>query len=142
MTGVRFYICPESEFTDSAKFAIRLARMLVRKGHTVLFLAGSAERQSELSSLLWSYPADGFLPHRTDPSQPDTKLDIAADEEWPQHHDVLINLTEQVPKHYARFEHLCEVVTSTDTLLAAARTRWTHYKDRGHPLQRYETDKI
>ena len=142
MTGVRFYICPEDEFLGAAKFATRLARMLVRKGHRVLFLTGSEERQGQLSHLLWTYPADAFLPHRTKPSDPETRLDIAAECEWDDHDDVLINLTDQVPDQYARFQHLCEVVPSTDTLLASARTRWVHYKDRGHPLKRFETDNI
>ncbi len=142
MTSVRFYICPEQDWMDSAKFAIRLARVLRRKGHQVMMLTGDTEQQSALSELLWSYPADAFLPHRTEAAQPEAGLDVVAGAEWDSHQDVLINLTDQVPTHYARFEHLCEVVPSADTLLAAARTRWVHYKDRGHTLKRFETDKI
>ena len=142
MTGVRFYICPEQDWSDTAKFAVRLARVLRRRGHQVMLLTGSAERQAKLSALLWSYPADAFLPHRTQPDEPESGVDVVADSEWDSHQDVLINLTDQVPTHYARFEHLCEVVPSADTLLQAARTRWVHYKDRGHTLKRFETDKI
>ena len=142
MTGVRFYICPETEWSEAAKFAARLARQLKRRGHRILFLTESIERQKALSDWLWQYPADAFLPHRIEPTQPESGIDIAAGQEWDDHHDVLINLTDQVPPNYARFEHLCEVVPSSDTLLANARTRWIHYKDRGHPLKRIETDNI
>lgn len=142
MTGVRFYICPESEWVESAKFSIRLARQLRLRGHRILYWVPDEAHRGQLSELLWSYPADGFLPHRTAPDQADGQIDLSAGEDWPDHHDVLINLTDQVPENYARFEHLCEVVASADTLLAAARTRWVHYKDRGHPLKRHETDKF
>ena len=142
MTGVRFYICAEPNWLDAAKFSIRLARMLRRKGHRILFWVADDNAQQELTQLLWSYPADAFLPHRTAPDQTEAGIDIAAGNDWPGHHDVLINLTDSIPDPHARFEHLCEVVPGSDTLLANARDRWRHYKDRGHPLKRFETDNI
>lgn len=142
MTGVRFYICAEPEWFDAAKFSVRLARMLRRRGHRILFWVADTDQRQQLDELLWTYPADGFLPHRTDPKQPEAGIDISPSADWPDHHDVLINLTDQIPDPHARFEHLCEVVPGSDTLLAKARDRWRHYKDRGHPLKRIETDNI
>ncbi|QGG79697.1 hypothetical protein GH975_03580 [Litorivicinus lipolyticus] len=142
VTNVRFYICAEPEWLDAAKFSVRLGRMLRRKGHRLLYWTPDVDHQTQLNELMWAYPADGFLPHRIDDNDPECGIDICAGTDWAGHHDVLINLTAQIPEPHARFAHLCEVVPGAATLLDNARDRWRHYNDRGHPLKRFETDNI
>ncbi|MGB1191745.1 MAG: DNA polymerase III subunit chi, partial [Pseudomonadales bacterium] len=51
------------------------------------------------------------------------------------HHDVLVNLTEETPECFSRFTRVAEVVMSTDEAKAKSRQRYKYYRDRGYPLE-------
>ena len=46
----------------------------------------------------------------------------------------LVNLGDEVPPGFARFQRLFEIVSQNDADKVAARTRMAFYKDRGYPI--------
>ena len=49
-----------------------------------------------------------------------------------------MNLGQEVPAGFERFERFIELVTLADDDRAAARTRWKHYSDRGYAMKRHD----
>jgi DNA polymerase-3 subunit chi len=54
------------------------------------------------------------------------------------HKQVLVNLGDDVPAGFGRFERVIEVVGLNDTDRQLARTRWRHYADRGYTITRHD----
>jgi DNA polymerase III subunit chi len=54
------------------------------------------------------------------------------------HYDLLINLDEQWPPFFARFERLVEIVGTDEDNKALARQRYKFYKERGYPLNTFD----
>ncbi len=53
-------------------------------------------------------------------------------------HDVLINLSSEVPPFFSRFNRVADLVGGNDTQRAEARERYRFYKDRGYTLNTHE----
>ena len=51
-----------------------------------------------------------------------------------QQDELLVNLADDVPAGFARYQRLFEIVTRQDTDKATARNRMAFYKDRGYPI--------
>jgi DNA polymerase-3 subunit chi len=49
-------------------------------------------------------------------------------------HDVLINLADQLPSFFSRFERLIECVDHDPEVKQASRSRFKYYRDHGYPL--------
>jgi DNA polymerase-3 subunit chi len=48
--------------------------------------------------------------------------------------DIIINLDQEPPSVFSRFDRLLEIVTSEETDLKASRLRYRYYKERGYDL--------
>jgi DNA polymerase-3 subunit chi len=55
--------------------------------------------------------------------------------------EVLLNLGDEVPEGFERFDRLIEIVSSDDHGRAQARVRWKHYKSLGYELQQHDLSK-
>jgi len=94
-----------------------------------------------LDRLLWLQPAGGFLPHcRSDsPLAPETPIVIgplAADSVAAG--EVLLNLSDEIPPGFARFEEVVEIVSNDDATRLPARERYRFYRDRGYALDSHD----
>jgi len=56
----------------------------------------------------------------------------------PEHRDLLINLSDQVPLFFSRFERVAEIVGGNEAARKQARERFRFYRDRGYPLNSHE----
>jgi DNA polymerase-3 subunit chi len=54
------------------------------------------------------------------------------------HYDLLINLDDEWPPFFSRFERLVEIVGTEEDNKVKARSRYKFYKDRGYPLQTFD----
>ncbi|WP_295855337.1 DNA polymerase III subunit chi, partial [uncultured Xylophilus sp.] len=64
---------------------------------------------------------------------------LALDHETAPHHQVLVNLGDEVPPSFSRFERLIEIVSRDDAEdRNQARARWKHYADRGYAIVRHD----
>lgn len=150
MTRVDFYVLPDVDIDAKYRFACRLALRAIHAGRRVHVRTASAEAAEMLDELMWSYPEDRFLPHGVDkrphavaegPDAADAAaapIRIGHAEPAPGPDQVLVNLADDVPAFFARFERVAEVITEPER--ASGRARYRHYRERGYPLFHHDLD--
>lgn len=120
--------------TDRLSAAARwLAETAVAR-RSVLVYAPSADAADHLDRLLWTQSATGFVPHARAGSAlaGESPIVIADDIAAPPHDQVLLNLADDVPPGFARFEELVEIVSNDDAVRLPARERFKFYRERGY----------
>jgi DNA polymerase III subunit chi len=137
MTRVDFH----TNIADPLGYACRLARKAYQAGQPLVVL-GDPPTLREFDERLWTFSALDFIPHcMADSTLADqTPVVLAADLERAPHYAILLNLAAEVPSQFARFERLLEVVGNDADTLAAGRTRYRFYRDRGYTLNMYKQD--
>jgi DNA polymerase-3 subunit chi len=138
MTKIDFYVLPE-DGSLTVEIAIgRLAEKASNRGHHV-FIQTQNERQTQLlDDALWHFRSSSFVPHAR-AGDADIERVILGHEDPPlEYNDVLINLSNGIPKCFSRFERLAEIVTHNDAAITTSREAWRFYRDRGYPLAKHE----
>jgi DNA polymerase-3 subunit chi len=94
----------------------------------------SASDTQQLDDLLWTFRDGSFLPHAIHSAAADEAPPILLghDHEPATHTGVLINLGSDIPRFFARFERVVEVVDQRTELLTQSRERYVYYRDRGY----------
>ncbi|HUP92807.1 MAG TPA: DNA polymerase III subunit chi [Solimonas sp.] len=142
MTRVDFYIVPEGSADSGPVTAARLCDKVALQGLRIYVHAPGAQQQEELDSLLWTQRQGSFVAHEpwtgkaTGEPLPYVYIGAAADAEPPaSHHGVLMNLSDEVPLFFSRFERVCEFVAGDAAQRARSRERYKFYRDRGYELK-------
>ena len=140
MTRVDFYLLPDVDVEAKFRFACRLALRAIHGGQQVQVRTATPDAAAMLDDLMWSYPEDRFLPHALldAPEAADAPIRIGHVEPAPGPDQVLVNLADDVPGFFARFERVAEVVAGPER--AAGRARYRHYRERGYPLFHHDLD--
>jgi DNA polymerase III subunit chi len=142
MTRIDFH----SNVPDKIAYACRLVRKARSQNLQVVMLAADAEQLRRLDEALWTFSDLDFLPHVTADSPlaaqtPIILTDVArASADFP-HHQILVNLSQQAPANFARFERMFEIVAAEESDRLAGRERYRHYQQRGYPLTHYDAEK-
>jgi DNA polymerase III subunit chi len=136
MTSIDFYFNAD----DRLQVACRLAAKALKQGSRMLIYAPDADIAGRLDTLLWTWPATGFVPHcrAQAPLAAETPVLIASGEETPQGCELLLNLGIECPPHFERFARLLEVVAVNDEEKASGRSRYRFYKERGYPIASHD----
>ena len=140
MTQVDFH----SKVPDKLNYACRLVRKARAAGMKVVLFAESREQLSALDELLWTFSEQDFVPHviAGDDLAAQTPVILTDDAGQPlPHHQVLVNLSQRTPEHFARFERMFEIVSTDEDDLLAGRERYKQYQQRGYPLTHHVADK-
>ena len=144
MTNIEFHV----NLADKLHYSCRLLRKVYRTGSKVVVTA-EPELLLQLDQLLWQYSSTEFLPHclidSAAPTLAATPIVLAEQlDACPAGSvgSVLINLGQQVPGGFERFERFIEVASSLEADRLAARDRWKHYRDRGYLLKRHELQAV
>jgi len=140
MTRVDFYILRDTGASACALFACRLTEKAVKQGHQVYINAESAAQLLQLDDLLWTFRAGSFLPHVVDIGEDNgaSPVLLAHDREPGNSHDVLVNLSNEVPPFFSRFNRVAELAGGNDAQRSEARNRYRYYKDRGYTLHTHQ----
>jgi DNA polymerase-3 subunit chi len=137
MTDIEFHV----NVPDKLDYSCRLLRKAYRSGAKAVVTA-EPDLLLQLDQLLWRYSATEFLPHcRSDSSSQmmaATPIWLADQLDACPSGCGLINLGQQVPGDFERFERFLEVASSEESDRLAARNRWKYYRDRGYSLKRHE----
>jgi DNA polymerase III subunit chi len=140
MTSIDFYF----NAADRLQVACRLAGKGLAQGKRMLIYAPDADTLARVDKTLWTWPAVGFVPHclLDDPLAPETPVLLARDERMPEQSahpcDVLLNLSQECPPHFASFERLLELVGQEDAEKEAGRQRYRFYKQRGYAIASHD----
>jgi DNA polymerase-3 subunit chi len=89
-----------------------------------------------MDELLWTFHDTSFVPHALAGSAeaPDVPVVLAASLDPPAGAEVLVNLHDEVPPFFSRFEQVIETTGEDERSRALARGRYRFYKDRGYPI--------
>lgn len=138
MTRVDFYILADIDELARGRFSCRLAYKAATAGKRV-HIRVPAQAANDLDALLWDYPPEQFLPHaRLSAASGHEPVTIGIGDEEPDHHEVLINLGDDIAPFFPHFERASEIVLATQR--GAGRDKYRHYRDRGYPLFHHELD--
>lgn len=140
MTRIDFH----SNVPDKLGYACRLVRKARAANCRIVLMAQDRAALMALDQALWTFSEQDFLPHvpADDPLAVSTPIVLAEsdDTELP-HHQVLINLSDRTPAHFARFERMFEIISTDHADKAAGRERYRFYQQRGYPLSHYDAEK-
>ncbi len=139
MTKIDFYVGK----THNLPARLRLACRLVEKAHArQLFTyihTDSAATSAQLDDLLWTMNDTSFIPHTLAPAQDQTtRILIGHNIEPMENCQFLINLSNDIPLFFSRFERLAEVIDQEESVLHAGRKRYVFYRDRGYNLEYHQ----
>jgi DNA polymerase-3 subunit chi len=140
MTRVDFYLLRDTGESTRVQFACRLIEKAVQQGHQVYINTESVVQLQQLDDLLWTFRAGSFLAHALDDGQGHggSPVLLAHGREPTDSHDVLVNLSNDVPAFFSRFNRVAELVGGESRQRAEARDRYRFYKDRGYTLNTHE----
>ncbi len=141
MTDIEFHV----NMPDKLHYCCRLLRKAQRSG-TDAVVTAEPELLTLLDELLWTFSSHDFLPHYYSsgpvpalaPTLASTPIHLAEHLQGCPPSAVLINLGQQPPIHFERFERFIELASDTNSDILAARARWKYYKDRGYELKKHE----
>lgn len=142
MTRVDFYVMENPSARQHGHLVCRLAEKAWREGHRVHIRCDSGESAVSLDDLLWSYKDTSFLPHAKsdDPDASTAPITIGHKSDLPATTDILINLADDVPDYFSRFERVIETTGSDDSARVAARGRYRYYQERGYTLNTHKLE--
>jgi DNA polymerase-3 subunit chi len=140
MTRIDFYILPPSIDNTGSALAVvcKLCKKASASGSRVYVRTPERALAEDIGIALWSFEQGGFLSHEhfsgTPPEEPLPVVLIGEQEPPPSHHGILMNLGDDVPLYFSRFERVLEIVPGSPEHRASSRTRYKFYKDRGYEL--------
>ncbi len=139
MTEVLFY----THAPDKLRTTCQLSCKALERNRRVMILTPEAGVTEQLSKLLWTAPSTGFTPHcrAADRLASVTPVIVDHTTDLVVHEDVLINLCEELPSFFSRFQRLVEIVTDDDNDRARARERYRFYRDRGYQIVTHDLGK-
>ena len=102
----------------------------------VLVFVPQAPLAERMNQLLWTQPALGFLPHcpADSPLAAETPILLTRQLDTLPQDKLLLNLSDDVPQGFSRFEELVEIVSTADDDRLLARDRAKFYKERGYEV--------
>lgn len=138
MTKVDFYVMTGGDIQDSLNVACRLAEKASRQGSVYIHTA-SEDQTMAMNEKLWSFRQDSFIPHEVhSDAEPSESVVIGHQLPPESFHDLMINLSLEVPNFHGRFERLLEVVPGEHSAREACRKSYAFYRDRGYPLNKHD----
>jgi DNA polymerase-3 subunit chi len=132
MTRIDFY----SNASGKHEIARKLASKALHAGSQVFIYTRDKDLARELDAYFWTSQQLSFLPHVPcgHPLADKTPILIGDDPGKMLRPDVLINLDEEIPEWFARFNRLLEIVTTDQQDKEMARRRFRYFKERGYSL--------
>jgi len=136
VTQIDFY----TNVVDKLGTACRIVAKGYSLRHRIVVFCPDAEIAQRIDRLLWTSPATGFVPHcsATDALAAVTPVILDHRGEEPVHDQVLVNLRDELPAFFGRFERLIEIVSVDEEDRKNARERFRFYRDRGYELRTHD----
>lgn len=144
MTQIDFY----THVGNKLNVACRLAAKAHAQGLQVAVMCPDAAVAQGFDRMLWTVAPLAFVPHCSASHPLAARTPVVIDHEGlfnaqppnPQlpHDQVLLNLREEWPPVFSRFQRLIEIVSTDDADRAGARARFKFYRDRGYDIRSHD----
>lgn len=134
MTEVSFY---HLLHTPLDRALPKLIQKVLESGARAVIRTGSAERAEALSSVLWTFDQNSFLPHGTarDGNADRQPVWVTSDDENPNGADILVLTDGATAGEITAWRRCLEMFDGRDdAAVAEARRRWSDYKAADHVL--------
>ena len=141
MSQVDFYVLNASGETNRQRFACRLAEKAYRLQNTVHIQVADQQSAAQLDELLWTFRDGSFVPHEVlenSAAKGASPVTISIDCLPAGNCDLLINLSNGMPKDSAAFPRVAEIVTSDDESKKRSRQHFAEYRNEGHKLDSHK----
>lgn len=139
MTEVDFHF----NAPDKQAYACRLLRKAYLKGARLVVVT-DPDSLAALDAALWTFAADGFLPHSREGDEPRVvahspiRLYSEVPAEPGASSAVLVNLRAAMPEGYEAYRRVIEVVSLDPRDRELARPRWMQYRSAGIEPRRHD----
>jgi DNA polymerase-3 subunit chi len=136
VTRIDFYTHVE----DKHQTACLLAGKALARGVRIMILTADSAATERLDKLLWTQPAIAFVPHCRAHHRLAAVTPVILDHvaEPVLHEQVLMNLSEECPPSFSRYERLIEIVTADEADRERARARFRFYRERGYEIHTHD----
>lgn len=140
MTRIEFHF-------NTSERLLHTCRLLrkARAQHLRIAVVGAPTALTQLGAQLWRFQDVSFLPHCTPADSPEIQqaspIALGPDPHVWGFDQLLVNLGDEVPTGFDRFQRLVEIVSNDDHGRAQARLRWKHYKGLGYELLQHDLSK-
>ncbi len=138
MTQIDFHILQDTSVEARWLYVCRFIEKVERLGHSILVVVDTQEEAQELDDLLWSFKPESFIAHHIIGGDEEAKVEITYTANAGEHHDVLINLSSQIPEYFSRFARAAEIVIQEPKILENTREHYKFYKQRGYPITQHK----
>lgn len=141
MTQIDFYVLKKNGAAAQLNFTCRLVEKAYKNGHKILIHTTDEKQAGTIDDLLWTWRETSFIPHEiaTLSSTDDCPVTINYQPEPPSDQgDVLVNLTNEVPSFFSRFNRVTEIVDSSEQCRQSARNRYRFYQKQGYCPQSHD----
>lgn len=146
MTRIDFHF----NVPDKELYLCRLIRKIYRAKQKAVIYHPDQAVLERLDDALWSFSETDFIPHvilselqlsQLGEVDPDTEplepvVLVSTDIKAP-HCEVLVNVSNQSPNFFSRFDRLIELVHIDEKDREQARSRWRWYKERGYEINTF-----
>lgn len=132
MTRIQFLHGADDRLAAAAEWL----RQAWQRRQPVVVYVPRPEHADRLDRLLWIQPAIGFVPHCSVESSLAAQTPILLAQEIDQipFDGCLVNLADQLPPGFARFQEVIEIVGTDDAERVPARERFRFYRERGYAI--------
>lgn len=134
---VDFYLLIDTEPNAVDTLACRLLEKAYVRGHRVFVYCAEQTDALRLDELLWTFKEESFIPHNLqgEGPEPPPAIQIGYQQVAPRgYHDILLNLSGDIPVFHGQFQRLMEIVPASETAKASARERFRVYRKSGYTL--------
>lgn len=139
---VDFYLLKEDQPDASWLVACRLLEKAYSKGHQVFAFCDNQKDAEKLDELLWTFKEESFIPHNLqgEGPEPPPPIQIGYGLEPRGFHDILLNLSSNIPSFHHRFKRIMEVVSHDENAKTISREHYKTYRAKGYELRTHELD--
>jgi DNA polymerase-3 subunit chi len=145
VTRVDFYIVTTDSDDARLKLACRIAEKAMQNDKSVFIHTEQSHEAERLDEALWTFSAGSFVPHCIvrGGDTTDTRVPViigAGAGPGGEPCDIMINLGEDVPEFFSRYDRVVEVVDANERRRRAGRKRFRYYRDRGYEMATHNID--
>ncbi len=133
-----FYILPSSDPDARGRFLCRLAEKIGALGHKIYIQTPDESVANRIDQLLWEYRPEAFIPHTIIGGKVHANIEIGWAEQRPEHTDVFVNLSLDIPEDALQFDRILEIVVQTEDVLTATRKNYKLYQSNGIQIDMHD----
>jgi len=133
MTEIKFYVGRGNGLRGRLRLACQLTQKALQHDLHVYIHADSSPIAEQMDVLLWEFSDESFIPHALAPDD-SVPVEIGYAFEPVQRCDYLINLSNERPAFFSRFQRMAEILDQDAEVLKKGRDRYRFYQDRGYKL--------